>query len=350
MSRALFEARSRLAVFALFLLSACGSGEPYRQESFVFGTRVEVAVQGVERGRAREAIGSVLREFDRLHRMLHAWQPSELTRLNDAIGRGERSIPVPDELARILAHAAGIAQTSDHLFEPAIGRLVRLWGFHGETFEPRLPPAADIAAVLRARPRMSDLTIAQGRVESRNRQVMIDLGGYAKGYALDRAAVILRQQGITNALINIGGNVMALGTKAGKPWRVGIQNPRAAGTFASLDLFDGEAIGTSGDYQRFFELGGRRYSHLIDPRSGAPAQGVQAVTVLVGPGEAAGALSDAASKPLFIAAEGEWRALAHRLGVERALRIDASGKITLTRALARRVHFGAGNPAVEIVE
>ena len=338
------------AVLAFFLLSGCGPGAPVRQESYVFGTRVEVQVYGVEKGQARAAVAAVLREFDRLHRMLHAWQPSELTRLNEAIARDERSIPVSPELARILAHAAGIAQASDHLFDPAIGKLVRLWGFHSDTFAPRLPSQSDIEALVRARPRMSDLTIARDRVQSRNREVMIDLGGYAKGYALDRAAALLRQQGIANALINIGGNVMALGTKGEAPWRVGIQQPRGAGTLASLDLLDGEAIGTSGDYQRFFELGGRRYSHLVDPSSGAPVQGVRAVTVLTGPGEAAGALSDAASKPLFIAQAGAWRAAARRLGVELALRIDASGKITVTRALSRRLRFDEPKPAVEIVE
>jgi len=203
------------AVLAFFLLSGCGPGAPVRQESYVFGTRVEVQVYGVEKGQARAAVAAVLREFDRLHRMLHAWQPSELTRLNEAIARDERSIPVSPELARILAHAAGIAQASDHLFDPAIGKLVRLWGFHSDTFAPRLPSQSDIEALVRARPRMSDLTIARDRVQSRNREVMIDLGGYAKGYALDRAAALLRQQGIANALINIGGNVMALGTKGG---------------------------------------------------------------------------------------------------------------------------------------
>ena len=108
------------------------------------------------------------------------------------------------------------------------------------------------------------------RGESRQSQprVKLDLGGYAKGYALDRAAEILKSQGIHNALINIGGNVLALGTHGTRPWRVGIQHPRKPGPLATLELRDGEAIGTSGDYQRYFELDGKRYCHLIDPRTG----------------------------------------------------------------------------------
>ena len=92
---------------------------------------------------------------------------------------------------------------------------------------------------------MADLVIDGNRVSSRNPAVQLDLGGYAKGYALDRAATILRANGVANALINIGGNVMALGRKNGTPWRVGIQHPRKAGALATIELADGEALGTS---------------------------------------------------------------------------------------------------------
>ncbi len=175
-------------------------------------------------------------------------------------------------------------------------------------------------------------------VGSRNRAVKLDLGGYAKGYALDRAADILKQQGIHNALINIGGNVLALGTHGDRPWRVGIQHPRKPGAMATLDLHDGEAIGTSGDYQRYFELDGKRYCHLIDPRTGHPVQGVQAVTILTH-GARAGLLSDAASKPLFISGPAGWRAAAGSMQLEDALLIDAGGVVHLTAAMQKRLEF-----------
>lgn len=336
-----------LALSFLFLLAACAKAPPLIQrEAYVFGTRVEVSVWGESADKAGQALAAVLAEFDRLHRMLHAWQPSELTSLNAAIARGERDIAVSPELTLILQDAAAIAARSDQLFNPALGGLVALWGFHAEEFKPQLPDPAAVAALVKAAPRMSDLTIADNRVASANRSVQLDLGGYAKGYALDRAAAILRGMGVKNALINIGGNVMALGDKGGQPWRVGIQHPRAGAPLATLELKDGEAVGTSGDYQRYFELDGRRYCHLLDPRSGRPAQGVQAVTVLITPRvgapqgyflRGAGALSDAASKPLFIAGAGDWRGLAQRLGVEHALRIDGEGTLHVTAALRGRL-------------
>jgi len=354
--REILVAGARLALSVAFLLLAtgCGREQVYQQESYVFGTRVEVLIQGAPPDKARAAAAAVLREFDRLHRTLHAWQPSELTRLNDAIARGEPDVEVTAELAAIVADAARIAAVSDQLFDPAIGKLIGLWGFQSDEFKPLLPPAAEIERLARERPAMTDLAVDGARITSRNAAVRLDLGGYAKGYALDRAAAILRAQGIRNALINIGGNVMALGDKGGRPWRVGIQHPRAPMPIAMLELRDGEAIGTSGDYQRYFEVDGKRYCHILDPRTGWPAQGTQAVTVLVVPGSprsaAVGALSDAASKPLFIAGAGAWREMARRLDIDHALRIDASGSIAATRALRERLTFAEDAPAVEVIE
>lgn len=331
------------------LLSGCARERLHQQESFVFGTRVEVLVWGEPEDQARAAAGAVLREFDRLHRMLHAWQPSELTAVNTAIAHGEQNIPVSPELAAILLDAQDIAARSDQLFNPAIGKLIELWGFHSDEFKPRLPDPAAVARLVAAAPSMADLTIAGNRVSCRNRAVQLDLGGYAKGYALDRAAAVLRARGVRNALINIGGNILALGKKGDQPWRVGIQDPRGSGPLATLSLYDGEAIGTSGDYQRYFEVAGVRYSHLIDPRSGRPATSAEAVTVLVSPRSRGGALSDAASKPLFIAGPQRWRDYARRLDVTQALRIDAAGRRIVTRAMQSRLSF-IGKAAPEVVE
>ncbi len=324
---------------AAFALGACSRPQVFHHEAFVFGTRVDVAVYGADQAQADAAAAVVLREFDRLHRAYHAWEPSELTALNEAIARGEPAT-VSDELAAMLGDAQRIAATGDELFNPALGALVALWGFHTDTFVPRRPDPAALQALLAARPQMADLVIDGNRVESRNRAVQLDLGGYAKGYALDRAAAILREQGVNNALINIGGNVMALGDKGGQPWRIGIQHPRAPAPLATLPLYDGEAVGTSGDYQRYFELDGERYAHLLDPRSGQPARGTQSLTVLVTPRPGAGTLSDAPSKPAYLAGEG-WREQLRRYGIEHGLRVGEDGRIEVTRALRARLQFPA---------
>ena len=342
-----------LILLALVLLTGCSRGEVFHHEAYVFGTRVDVAVHGDSQAEADAAAAAVLREFDRLHRAYHAWEPSELTALNESLARGEAAT-VSDELAAMLKDAQHIAATGDQLFNPALGGLIALWGFHTDNFVPQRPDPAKLQALLDAAPSMADLVIDGNRVSSRNPAVQLDLGGYAKGYALDRAATILRANGVANALINIGGNVMALGKKGDQPWRIGIQHPRMPAPLATLPLYDGEAVGTSGDYQRYFELDGQRYAHLLDPRTGQPAHGTQSMTVLVTPGvgarnldnEGTGTLSDAASKPAYLAGEG-WREQTRRFGIEHALRIAEDGRVEVTRALRARLQFiGPVEPSV----
>lgn len=327
--------RHGLWLMLLCALAACSPPPLTQQQAYVFGTLVEVSVYGAPETQARQVTAAVLARFDELHRTLHAWQPSDVSRLNTALAQGQRA-PVTPELAAMLRDAQAQSIQSNDLFNPAIGGLIALWGFHADTPRARVPDAAAIARWVKAAPRMRDLHVENGEAWSDNPAVQLDLGGYAKGYALDEAVRILKAHGIHDALVNIGGNVIALGSHGDRPWRVGIQHPRQPGTLATLDLRDGEAIGTSGDYQRYFEAGGHRYSHLIDPRSGKPANGMQSVTVLV-TGEQAGTRSDALSKPLFIDGPSRLAAQAARLGVADYLAVDAAGRIHVSPAMQARL-------------
>ena len=365
-----------VSLWWILTLTACGKEPLYQEQGYVFGTLVEVSVYGEDEAKARQAVAAVMQEFQRLHNMLHAWKPSELSELNAVFAQG-KSKDVSPELVAMLKDAAQISAQSENLFNPAIGSLVKLWGFHADEFKAALPDEKQVAALVKANPQMSDLVFlssplggegagergsvrtatlspspspAGGRgelVSSHNSAVQLDLGGYAKGYALDRAAELLKKMGVRNALINIGGNVLALGAHGSRAWRVGIQHPRKPGPLATLELHDGEAIGTSGDYQRYFELGGKRYCHLIDPRTGQPVQGVQAVTILTH-GPHAGVLSDAASKPLFISGAQGWRAAAKKMQIEEALLLDGAGKVHLSAALQKRLEFADKTMAVEL--
>jgi thiamine biosynthesis lipoprotein len=336
------------------LLAACGQPAPWRQESYVFGTRVEVLITGLPEAQAREAGNHVLREFDRLHRTYHAWQPSELSALNDAIAAG-RTQEVTPEFAAFIREAQGVAAAGDHLFDPGIGQLIALWGFHTDDIQPHVPDAVAVKGLLDQHPSIADLRLDGNRVSSRNTAVALDFGGYLKGVALDRAAALLKQDGVHNALINIGGNIMALGSRdaRGTPWRIGIQHPRPQGVggapLATLDLRDGEAIGTSGDYHRYFEVGGRRYSHLLDPRTGFPAIDTQAVTVLIAPGPSTGMRSDALSKPIFIAGSG-WMGMARKLGVDAVLKVGADGTVRATPAMKARLQIEVPDLKLELAE
>jgi len=328
-----------LALLAALALADACAGE-YRTSSYVFGTIVQITVRDADEARAQAAVGRVFGEFDRMHRELHAWKSGDLVALNRAIARGETNIRTTPEIAALIRQSQSLAAKSGDLFNPAIGKLVGLWSFHRDRPGGPVPDARDIAQLVAARPRMADLSVHDDEVTSVNPSVQLDFGGYAKGYALDRAAEILRAEGISNALVNVGGNAMALGRHGARPWRVALDAPRGAGLLAALELNDGDAVGTSGDYRRFYEIDGKRYSHIIDPRTGYPVAGVESVTVLVAGGANAGALSDAASKPIFIEGRNGWREAAAGMGISRAMLVDSAGIVHVTPALRARLHFG----------
>lgn len=328
-----------MAFLVFFSLTGCGREPLHQSQGYVFGTLVDISIYGENEARAQQVTEHILQDFQRLHAQYHAWKKnSELERVNAAFAEG-KPVAVSLELAGMMAEAASLSEQSQGLFNPAIGHLISTWGFQRDEFTPVRPDPAEITRWVQARPAMSDISISNGQAQSRNAAVKLDLGGYAKGYALDLAAAYLRQEKIHGALVNIGGNILAIGRHGDRPWRVGIQHPRQAGPLATLELPDGWAIGTSGDYQRFFEADGKRYCHIIDPRNGQPVFGTQAVTVLIPPGKHSGTLSDVVSKPLFISGVSGWRAAASNMGVEYAMLVDAAGAVHLTPAMKQRLKF-----------
>lgn len=333
-------------LFVAFMLNGCAKKEPlYQQQSYVFGTLVDISIYGEPEARARQLARQVFADFDKLHEMLHAWKPGTLSRMNTILAQSPAKAAIAPGMIDIVQDAARYSEMSHGLFNPAIGKLVQLWGFHADTFQPTRPDEKTIEQLVKSSPQMRDIVINGIEFHSNNPDAQLDLGGYAKGYALDLAASYLRAQGVKSALVNIGGNIIAIGKHGDRPWRVGIQHPRAPGAIAALDLQDGEAIGTSGDYQRYFMLDNQRFCHLIDPRTGHPVQGVQAVTVIAPPGPKAGTLSDVASKPIFISGVSGWRQAARDMGIAAAMLIDDKGNIYLTSAMQQRVSFTT-QPAV----
>jgi FAD:protein FMN transferase len=323
--------------FSLFLAS-CSKPEPlFNTQSYVFGTLVDISIYGETEQESQEISNQIIRQFQDLHNRLHAWRPSELSAINHAFSRGNTPVNIKPDLSLMIQDATRLSTLSNGAFNPAIGGLIEEWGFHHDEFQPKKTDENKLASLVKANPKMSDIVLEHGTVLSINPAVQLDLGGYAKGYALDLALIELRKQGVKNALINIGGNIIALGKHGEKPWRVGIQHPRKPNAVATLDLESGWAIGTSGDYQRYFTLGGKRYCHIINPATGQPVQGTQAVTVLIAPANNAGVLSDVTSKPIFIAKPENRAQVAKDMNVENYLVIESSNKISISPSMAKRI-------------
>ena len=333
--------------FSITFLAACS--EPlYKQQGHVFGTLAEVSIYGVEDSKAKDAADEILREFERLQQLLNGRKPGELSSLNAALAR-QGPAKLSPEMAGIIRETSALSEKSGGRFNPAIGKLIALWHFNAGESTPAIPAAGTIAALVKTSLRMADITVSGDSVSSNNPAAQLDFDGYTKGHALDRARALLKARGIRNALVNIGGNILALGEHGTRPWKVGIQHPRREGPIATIELYDGETIATAGDYQRYFERDGKRYCDVIDPATGYPAQGVEAATVLTKPGEQMGALAEVASRALFVSGATGWRATAKRMGVDMAMLVDEKGEVTITAPLARRIEFKLPKPVAREV-
>lgn len=338
---------------AVFALNAYNKEPLYHSQSYVFGTLVDISIYGETDDRARALSNQILQDFQHLHDQLHAWKPtannkpSELGALNQAVAQGKNPINISPQLAGMLSDANALSVKSQGLFNPTIGHLISTWGFQRDEFSAVNIDESKIKELVYAKPSMTDIVVQNNTAYSNNPAVKLDLGGYAKGYALDMAAAYLRKQQVKNALINIGGNIIAIGQHGKKPWRVGIQHPRQPTAIATLDLADGWAIGTSGDYQRYFMLNGKRYCHIIDPRTGYPVQHTQAVTVLIAPQAEhhiqAGVLSDVASKPIFIASAENKSKVAATFSVKNFMVIDKQSNIFVSHNMAKKLHWSDAN-------
>lgn len=323
-----------LLIFSL-LLSACNnSGQAQQARFYAFGTEIDVSLYGVDADTAVKTVDVLEQAFNQVNDTWHAWQPSTLTRINEAIATG-KSIEIKPEVAAVIEEAATYARESRHLFNPAAGKLFELWGFHQDNwFESRPPPAQeDIDAWLAAAPTMEDIHIDNGVLSSDNTMVKLGFGGFAKGTAVDAAIAALKQQGIKNAVINIGGDLRAIGHHGDRPWRIGIRHPRQEGrVLALVSMADDESVFTSGDYERFFAYEGKRYPHILDPRTGQPARDNISVTVI----HKQAARADAAATALVVAGH-DWPEIAASMGVDHVMLMRADGQIEMTPAMAEKV-------------
>lgn len=267
----------------VILLSGCQKNQAlYKDTQVLMGTFVEVTSPDQKSGKI------VFDEFKRIDNLLSKYRTdSEVSRLNK-LGK----LRVGLDTFYIIKKSKEFWQISDGAFDITAAVLVDLWGFTDKKYY--LPMENEIKKALKFVG--SDKIILNDKdnmVEFKTSGVKIDLGGIAKGYALDCAVKKLKENNITSCLINAGGQVFALGDKFGKPWRIAIKGPRAQGMVDYLKLKD-NSVSTSGDYEQYFIKNNKRYSHILDPKTGYPVNtGLESVTVIAHCGLDADALSTA---------------------------------------------------------
>ncbi len=344
--------RFLILLVATFFISACQQPPLEQHDSFLaFGTVINVTLLDVDDEKAQETFRHIREDLKIMHRIWHVWEPGSLMRMNQLLKYTGEFSGAPSVLDVIVV-AKKLAIQSQHLFNPAIGELIALWGFH-RSKQPEITPSdAAIQKLLKQNPTLEDIKIKNVRISNTNPAVKIDLGGIAKGYAIDRLLVYLKEQGINNALIDTGGDLKVIGKHGDRLWKVAIRDPRKKdGIVATLDLNNNEAAFTSGDYERYFTNKGtnnkdKHLHHIIDPRTGYPAEGTQSVTVLHNNASTA----DAAATALFVAGPTQWVEIAKAMGIKYVLLIDAQGEIHISNAMQQRIKFLEKRKIIEQVE
>jgi thiamine biosynthesis lipoprotein len=290
----------------------------------LMGTTVTIEVAGADTAVLEQASAAAFAEMARIEGLMSPHLPdSDVSRLTAAA----QTVAVAPETAEVITLGVAIARRSGGAFDLTLGRLKTLWGLESES--PQVPTAAGIATALQG-VGPEALSVSGCRVTKGSPQLAIDLGAIAKGYAVDRALAVLRAHGVTSAAVNAGGDIGLLGSKQGRPWRIGVQHPRQpGGVLATLEAAD-RAVVTSGDYERFFERNGRRYHHIFDPQTGYPADRCQSVTVLA----SSAVVADALATALFVLGPEQGLMLLRSYPGVDALIVGADGRLHRTSALA----------------
>jgi FAD:protein FMN transferase len=260
--------------------------QEYRSDQFLMDTLISITVYGKNQELLRKAVVAAYAEMRRIAELADsfpqpgtaAWRSSDICRINDQAGKAP--VRVDEETLAMLLLAQKYYRLSHGAFDVTVGPLMELWGFGGKN--PHLPPSEQIRSAL-ALVSSEDLIINERNHTAylRKAAMKLDLGAIAKGYATEKAARVLVQHGIDKALIDAGGNIRVIGRNSrNSPWKIGIKDPRTSDAIvAVLPLVDTSAV-TSADYYRAFEERGKRYHHILDPRTGYPATHTISATVI----------------------------------------------------------------------
>lgn len=319
-----------LLLFLSIMLSSCLPNKlaSYKKSKALLDTFVTITVVADSKDTADKAIENAFDVIEEFGNLINFYSDkSELSAINR--NAGIREVRVSQETLDIIEKAVYVSEKSGGAFDPTIGPEIKLWDFLNKI----KPSDVEIKKKL---PLVNYKNIVIDRDKStiflKEKNMLLDLGGIAKGYAADLAVQALKQKGISAGLVAVAGDIKSFGLKPDKkPWVVGIKNPRQKNNddeiFARINL-SGMAISSSGDYERYFIINGQRFHHLLTPKTGYPASTCQSVSVIA----EQGAMTDAFSTALFILGPEKGLGLAKEMGMD-AMIIDSKGAVHTTPGL-----------------
>ena len=319
---------SKLAVLALTLLSlpAISHAEWYEREEAIMGTRIAVQLWSEDPALAERAMDAVIAEMHRTDELMSTYKPgSQLSQVNEHAY--ERPVQVDADLIDVVEKSLEYSRLSDGVFDVTYASVGYLFDYRKHVH----PTDAQIAAALPAVDYRQVVVDHDARtIRFLKPGMRIDLGGIAKGWAVDRGIDILRELGIEHAMVNAGGDTRLLGDRRGKPWIVGIRDPRNEGKVVTRIPLQDEALSTSGDYERYFEEDGVRYHHILEPGTGRSPKAVRSVTV-IGP---TATHTDGLTKPVFILGVERGLEFIRKVKDAEAIIVDNEGRVFHSEGLA----------------
>jgi thiamine biosynthesis lipoprotein len=320
---------------AVLALAACAPSTPSREQWLAFGSGAALQMPATTPEALRvDASRRLSAHWRARERDWHPWQPSALTAFNAALAAQSEAV-APPSLRPLIERSRPLVDDSGGLFDPGLGRWVTAWGFHTSDYPIRTPPPDEATlAVWAARPdSLRDLQCDDAwRCASAAPALRLDFNAVAEGLALEEGAALLRSLGVEHALMNLGGDVLALGDNDGAAWRVGLDDGEG-GVLGGVALRDGEAFTSSGRYAKYREApDGERWPHVLDPRSGRPATGARLSAVL----HPDAVRADAAATALMVAGAEGFERTVHGMRLGCALLVDAEGRVWITRGMVAR--------------
>ncbi len=330
-------------LLALVALAACAPSTPTREQWAVFGSAAELQLPaGTPEATRREAARRLAAHWQARERDWHPWQPSALTAFNAALAADGEAL-APPALRPLIERSRRLVDESGGAFDPGIGRLVAAWGFHTSDYPIRTaaPDDATLDAWAARPDSLRDLRCdADWRCTSDAPGLQLDFNAVAEGLALEEGAAVLRAVGVEHALLNLGGDVLAIGDNRGAPWRVGLDDGEG-GVLGGVELRDGEAFMSSGRYAKYREApDGERWPHVLDTRSGRPATGARLSAVL----HPDPVRADAAATALLAAGPEDFERVVRGLRLGCALLVDADGGAWITSGMATRFEWQRSLP------
>lgn len=295
------------------------------REEAIMGTAIRVELWAPDRRSGEAAAAAVMDEMHRIDRAMSPHKPtSELCRINREAAR--QPVVLSEEMYRLVERAIAFSRLSDGAFDISYAAVGQLYDYR-----QRVRPSADALKAAQANVGWQQLKLnPQARTLRFGREGMrIDLGGFAKGHAVDNAVALLARRGVKHAHVSAGGDSRVLGDRRGRPWNVAIRDPRRAGEMVAVLPLEDVSISTSGDYERFFDDGAERVHHLIDPATGHSPAGVHSVTILASDG----LTSEALSKAVFVLGVARGLALVESLAGIDAVIVDAQGVLHASSGL-----------------